>query len=81
MELRFQRAGFDPVCRLEDLDRSASVTLDRRLLDAAFSLQFLARNEHVLLVGPVVVGKSFIAQAIGYAAVRAGNSAVCTGNV
>ncbi len=74
LELRFQRAGFDQVCRLEDFDWSASITLDRRLLDAAFSLQFLARNEHVLLVGPVGVGKSFMAQAIGYAAVRAGHS-------
>ena len=74
LELRFQRAGFDQVCRLEDFDWSASVTLDRRLLDAAFSLQFLARNEHVLLVGPVGVGKSFLAQALGYAAVRSGHS-------
>ena len=32
------------------------------------------RNEHVLLVGPVGVGKSFIAQALGYAAVRAGHT-------
>ena len=72
LELRLQRAGFEQTCRLEDFDWSASVTLDRRLLDAAFSLQFLARNEHVLLVGPVGVGKSFIAQALGYAAIRAG---------
>ena len=40
----------------------------------AMLLQFLARNEHVLLVGPVGVGKSFIAQALGYAAVRAGHT-------
>ena len=74
LELRLHRAGFDQVCRLEDFDWSASIKLDRRLLDAAFSLQFLARNEHVLLVGPVGVGKSFLAQALGYAAVRAGHS-------
>ena len=74
LELCLQRAGFEQTCRLEDFDWSASVTLDRRLLDAAFSLQFLARNEHVLLVGPVGVGKSFIAQALGYAAIRAGNT-------
>ena len=74
LELRLQRAGFEQTCRLEDFDWSASVTLDRRLLDAAFSLQFLDRNEHVLLVGPVGVGKSFIAQALGYAAVRAGHT-------
>ena len=74
LELRLQRAGFEQTCRLEDFDWSASITLDRRLLDAAFSLQFLDRNEHVLLVGPVGVGKSFIAQALGYAAVRAGHT-------
>ena len=74
LELRLQRAGFEQTCRLEDFDWSASVTLDRRLLDAAFSLQLLARNEHVLLVGPVGVGKSFIAQALGYAAIRAGHT-------
>ncbi len=45
-----------------------------RLLDAAFSLHFLDRREHVLLVGPVGVGKSFLAQALGYSAVRSGRS-------
>ncbi len=61
LELRLHQAGFDERCRLEDFDWSAQVRLDRRLLDAAFSLQFLDRREHVLLVGPVGVGKSFLA--------------------
>ncbi len=74
IELRLHSAGFERVSRLEDFDWTASITLDRRLLDAAFSLQFLARNEHVLLVGPAGVGKSFLAQALGYAAVRAGHT-------
>ena len=50
------------------------MTVDRRLLDAAFSLAFLNRHEHVIFVGPVGAGKSFLAQALGYAAVRAGCS-------
>ena len=37
LELRLQRAGFEQTCRLEGFDWSASITLDRRLLDAAFS--------------------------------------------
>jgi len=74
LEVRLQQAGFDEVCRLEDFDWSAQIALDRRLLDAVFSLDFLARHEHVLLVGPVGVGKSFLAQALGYTAVRAGYS-------
>ena len=53
-----------------------TTTADRRLLDAAFSLEFLARHEHVLLVGPAGVGKSFLSQALGYAAVRSGHT-VC----
>ena len=48
--------------------------MDRRLLDAAFSLEFLDKHEHVLLVGPAGVGKSFLAQALGYSAIRAGHT-------
>ena len=70
IETRLQQAGFQETCRLEDFDWSASVTLDRRLIDAVFSLEFLDKHEHVLLVGPAGVGKSFLAQALGYSAVR-----------
>jgi DNA replication protein DnaC len=74
-DLQLQKAGFDDVCRLEDFDWEAGIRLDRKLLDAAFSLDFISRHEHVILVGPVGVGKSFLAQALGYAAVRSGHSA------
>ena len=79
LELRLQRAGFEQTCRLEDFDWSASITLDRRLRPGWTTRRRLLppvpgplrvghRNEHVLLVGPVGVGKSFIAQAnLGYA--------------
>ena len=72
IDLRLLGAGFEETCRLEDFDWTAAITLDRRLLDAVFSLEFLAKHEHVLLVGPAGVGKSFLAQAMVYAAVRAG---------
>ena len=74
LEVRLQKAGFEEICRLDDFDWTAGVTLDRRIVDAAFSLDFLDRHEHVLFVGPVGVGKSFMAQALGYAVVRAGHS-------
>ena len=74
IEVRLQQAGFQETCRMEDFDWSASITLNRRLLDAAFSLEFLDRHEHVLLVGPAGVGKSFLAQALGYATVRSGHT-------
>jgi len=74
LEIHLQNAGFEEICRLEDFNWTAGITLDRRLLDAVFSLDFLNRHEHVLFVGPVGVGKSFLAQALGYAAVRAGHN-------
>ena len=80
LQTRFQKAGFEEICRLEDFDWNADINLDRRLVDAVFSLEVLANAEHVLLVGPVGVGRSFLAQALGYAALKAGNlSAFCKG--
>jgi len=72
MEMHLEKAGFEEVCRLEDFDWSAEITVDKHLLNAAFSLEFLTRHEHVILIGPVGVGKSFMAQSLGYASVQAG---------
>lgn len=74
LEVRLQKAGFEEICRLEDFDWSAGIKADRRLIDLVFSLDFLNSHEHVLFVGPVGVGKSFLAQALGYAASRAGHN-------
>ena len=74
MELRIRAAGFEETWRLEDFDWTAAITLDRRLLDAVFSLEFLSRHEHVLLVGPAGVGKTFLAQSLGFSAIRAGHT-------
>jgi len=74
LEMHLQKAGFEEVCHLEDFDWTAEITAERHLLDAVFSLDFINRHEHVLFVGPAGVGKSFLAQALGYATVRAGHS-------
>jgi len=74
LELRLQRAGFEQLCRLEDFDWSMPLQLDRPMLDEVFTLRFLERQEHCLFVGPVGVGKTFLAQALGYAVARAGHS-------
>jgi len=74
LDLRVQQANFDELCRLEDFDWSAQIKLDRRMLQEVFSLEFIARHQHCLFVGPVGVGKSFLAQALGYCTLRAGHS-------
>jgi DNA replication protein DnaC len=78
LERRLAQAGFEDYATLEDFDWSAPVQLDRKKLHTAFTLGFLARHEHVLFVGPVGVGKTFLAQALGIAAVRAGHSTLFT---
>ncbi len=74
LEQRLHRAGFEDRVSLEQFDWTAPLQLDRRTLQALFSLHFLMRKEHVLFVGPVGVGKTFLAQALGTAAARAGHS-------
>lgn len=74
LERRLDAAGFEERAVLERFDWSAPVQLDRRRLQALFTLEFLRRKEHVIFVGPVGVGKTFLAQSLGAASVRAGHS-------
>jgi DNA replication protein DnaC len=78
LQRRLQQAGFEDQVTLEEFDWSASIQVDRRQLQALFTLEFLARKEHVALIGPVGVGKTMLAQCLGSAAVRAGHSVVFT---
>ena len=61
--LRAQRAGLDPGAQLEHWDATATVTFDRTLLNELVTLRFLETHHHVALVGPVGVGKTFLAHA------------------
>lgn len=76
LERHLTAAGFEELATLEAFDWSSPIQVDKRQLQAVFSLQFLTQKEHVLFVGPVGVGKTFLAQALGTAAVRAGHSVV-----
>ena len=76
LDRRLERAGFEDRVSLDVFDWSHPVQVDRRRLQALCTLEFLRRKEHVLLVGPVGVGKTFVAQALGAAAVRAGHAVV-----
>jgi DNA replication protein DnaC len=78
LERRVGQAGFEDYVTLEEFDWSVPVQIDRAKLQTVFTLGFLRRHEHVLFVGPVGVGKTFLAQALGVAAVRAGHSALFT---
>ena len=70
--LRVQKAHLDPTMHLEAWDPTAKVTLDRALLNELASVRFLDAHAHVAIVGPVGVGKTFLAHALGHIACRRG---------
>ena len=71
--LRASAAQLDPAMTLEQWDPSAKVTYDRALWNELVSLRFLTAHTHVALVGPVGVGKTFLAHALGWIACRHGH--------
>lgn len=69
---RLQNPGFEEECTLERFDWSAKIRIDKARLSELFGLHFIERHENVIFCGPLGVGKSFLVQALGHAACRAG---------
>lgn len=67
---RAKIAGLDPAMMIERWDPSSKVTYDKRLLNELMSLRFLEGNQNVVVLGPVGVGKTFLATALGHVACR-----------
>jgi DNA replication protein DnaC len=72
--LRAARAQLDPEMQIERWDPSSKVTYDQALLNELVSMRFIEAHAHVALVGPVGVGKTFLAHALGHIACRHGYS-------
>lgn len=70
-ERRARAAGLDAAMRLDRFDTTAKITYDRAVLDELFSLRFAADATNAIIMGPVGVGKTFLATALGHAAIRA----------
>jgi len=76
--LRAQKAQLDPALQLEAWDPTAKVRYDQALLNELVSLRFLEARQHVAIVGPVGVGKTFLAHALGHIACRRGHPVLAT---
>lgn len=72
LALRVAKARFEEVKTLTDFDFRASPKIPAALIRDLATLRFLQRQESVLICGPVGVGKSHIAQALGYLACQQG---------
>jgi DNA replication protein DnaC len=68
--VRARAAGLEPTMCLENWDDSAAVTYDRQTWAELCSLRFIDGGHNVVIMGPVGVGKTFLASALGHAAVR-----------
>jgi DNA replication protein DnaC len=73
LSTRLDRAGFADPHTFEEFDWNVPVTFDRDRVRDLFSLQFLDRKEDVIFLGPVGVGKTSLACALGHSACRAGH--------
>lgn len=69
---RADQAGLDPDMLLERWDKSAKVSYDKRVLNELVSLRFVEDHRNVVILGPVGVGKTFLASALGHLCCRAG---------
>lgn len=68
--LRARTAGLDPLMRLDTWDELDDLTYDRALLSDLASLRFTEAGNGVLVLGPVGVGKTHLATALGHIAIR-----------
>lgn len=65
---RIQDSKLEPRMTLDEFDASAKIVYDKRLYSELCSLRFIQAHKHVIVLGPVGVGKTFIASALGHVA-------------
>ena len=67
---RARSAGLDPAMTLDRWDPTAKVNYDRAVWDELCALRFVDSAHNAIIMGPVGVGKTFLATALGHIAVR-----------
>lgn len=74
---RARKARLAPSLVFDAWDPDADITYDRHLLDELRLLRFIEQHHHVLIMGPVGVGKTMLAHALGHLAVQRAYSVHC----
>jgi DNA replication protein DnaC len=68
--VRARTARLEPAMTIERWDDTAAVTIDQRLWGELTTLRFVEDAANVLVMGPVGVGKTHLAHALGHVACR-----------
>src|SRR5579871_2489187 len=72
LQRRVKAAQFRELKTLEDFDWSFNPSIKKKQICDLATCRFVRESRDVLLLGPPGVGKSFLAQALGYQAIKAG---------
>jgi DNA replication protein DnaC len=72
IERRVRAASFRETRNLDEFDFSFNASIKRRQIEELATCRFIREKSDVLLLGPPGVGKSFLVQAIGHQAIKAG---------
>jgi len=78
LDRRLRAARFEATATIEEYDFSYNPKIPAAVIRDLATLRFVDAGESIVLHGPVGVGKTFIAQALGHAACRRGHSVVFT---
>ena len=70
LERRYQLSGLDERASLAEFDWGYNPKIPRRTCFELHTLKFIAEGDSAILIGPPGTGKSHVAKAIAYAAVR-----------
>jgi len=72
LERRYQTSGLDERASLEEFDWGYNPKIPKRVCFELHTLKFVAEGDCALLIGMPGTGKSHVAKAIAYAALRSG---------